>query len=97
MVVEIVEHHHDRYSGNGSYQEFSGKDIPLGARILAVADTFDAMTSDRPYRSALPITSSLAEIQRCSGSQFDPEIVKIFLKLYAPGLLVPRVFQSTSN
>ena len=91
IVVEIVEHHHDRYDGKGSHQSFSGKDIPLGARILAVADTFDAMTSDRPYRRALPIVKSLAEIQRCSGSQFDPEVVNVFLKLYAPESVLPRV------
>jgi putative two-component system response regulator len=90
MVVEIVEHHHDRYDGKGSHQLLSGKDIPFGALILAVADTFDAMTSDRPYRRALPIATSLAEIQRCSGSQFDPEVVKVFVKLYAPESLFAK-------
>ncbi len=90
MVVEIVEHHHDRYDGEDSHQAISGKDIPLGARILAVADTFDAMTSDRPYRRALPIAQSLAEIQKCGGSQFDPEIVNVFLKLYTPESVMPE-------
>jgi len=54
-VVEMIEHHHDHYDGSGLHQVVDGKDIPLGARILALADAFDAMTSDRPYRSAMSI------------------------------------------
>jgi putative two-component system response regulator len=84
-IVEMVQHHHDHYGGTGLHQMVSGKDIPLGARILAVADSFDAMTSDRPYRRALPVKDSLAEIERCSGSQFDPQIVQVFLKIYGMG------------
>jgi putative two-component system response regulator len=79
-VVEIVEHHHDHYNGKGLHQIVSGENIPLGARILAVADTFDAMTSDRPYRSAMTVKEALDEIQRCSGTQFDPVVTKAFLK-----------------
>jgi putative two-component system response regulator len=79
-VVKIVEHHHDHYDGTGLHQVISGKDIPLGARILAIADAFDAMTSDRPYRSALTLEKSLSETERCSGSQFDPDVVKAFLR-----------------
>jgi putative two-component system response regulator len=83
-VVRIVEHHHDHYDGSGLNQNLSGQTIPLGARILAVADAFDAMTSERPYRQALSVESSLEEIHRHSSSQFDPEITAIFLKLYSP-------------
>lgn len=82
-IVDMVEHHHDHYDGTSLHQVASGKNIPLGARILAVADAFDAMTSDRPYRRALPVGDSLAEIARCSGYQFDPEIVRVFFKIYA--------------
>jgi putative two-component system response regulator len=79
-VVEIVEHHHDHYDGNGLHQSVVGKNIPLGARILAVADAFDAMTSDRPYRSAMPVKEALDEVKRCAGTQFDPVVVSAFLK-----------------
>jgi putative two-component system response regulator len=79
-VVAIVEHHHDHYDGTGLHQVIAGMDIPLGARILAVADAFDAMTSDRPYRQAIPEEEAWQEIRRCSGTQFDPVIVIAFLK-----------------
>jgi putative two-component system response regulator len=79
-VVEIVEHHHDHYDGSGLQQVVAGDNIPLGARILAVADAFDAMTSDRPYRSAMPVEEALDEVRRCSGTQFDPVVTKAFLK-----------------
>jgi len=78
----IILHHHERYAGNGYPDGISGKDIPLEARILCVADTYDAMTSDRPYRKALPHEEAVAEIIRFKGSQFDPEIVDAFLKSY---------------
>jgi len=71
-VVEIVEHHHDHYDWHRTASGNIGKDIPLGSRILAVADAWDAMTSDRPYRPALPIEQARQEIIRCSGTQFDP-------------------------
>jgi len=79
-IVEMIEHHHDHYDGNGLHQVIAGSDIPLGARILAVADAFDAMISDRPYRSALSITKAIDEIKRCAGTQFDPGVVTAFLK-----------------
>jgi putative nucleotidyltransferase with HDIG domain len=79
-VVEIVEHHHDHYDGTGLHQTISGEDIPLGSRILAVADAWDAMTSDRPYRPALPIEQARKEVIRCTGTQFDPVIASAFLK-----------------
>jgi putative nucleotidyltransferase with HDIG domain len=80
-VVEIVEHHHDYYNGAGLHQVIAGDDIPLGARILTIADSFDAMTSDRPYRPAMPIEAARQEIKRCSGTQFDPAVADAFLKL----------------
>jgi HD-GYP domain-containing protein (c-di-GMP phosphodiesterase class II) len=79
-VVEMVEHHHDHYDGTGLHQEIAGENIPLGARILAIADAFDAMTSDRPYRPATSITSAREEIKRCMGTQFDPVVANAFLK-----------------
>jgi putative two-component system response regulator len=78
-IIKIIQHHHDSFSGS-QHQKTSGKDIPLGARILAVSDSFDAMTSDRPYRAAMPASQAIAEIKRCAGSQFDPAVVRAFLK-----------------
>jgi len=86
-IVEMIEHHHDRYDGNGLNQVVAGDDIPLGARILAVADAFDAMMSDRPYRSAMSLTDIVEEIKRCAGTQFDPVIVAAFLNTV--GLTTP--------
>ena len=80
-VVEIVEHHHDHFNGSGLHQIVSGENIPLGARILAVADAYDAMTSDRPYRPAIPVEEARREIERCCGTQFDPVVANTFLKL----------------
>ena len=79
-VVAIVEHHHDHYNGAGLHQVVAREDIPLGARILAVADAVDAMTSDRPYRPALPVEEARQEIKRCIGTQFDPDVASAFLK-----------------
>lgn len=78
-ITAMIEHHHDHYDGSGLHQVIAGSDIPLGARILAVADAFDAMISDRPYRSAMSITEIVEEIKRCAGTQFDPIIVAAFL------------------
>jgi response regulator RpfG family c-di-GMP phosphodiesterase len=80
-AAEIVLTHQERYDGTGYPQGLAGEEIPLGSRIFAVADTFDAMTSDRPYRRALPYQVARAEIERESGHQFDPEIVQVFLSI----------------
>jgi cyclic di-GMP phosphodiesterase len=78
---EIVLTHQERYDGTGYPQGLIGNEIPLGARIFSVADTLDAMTSDRSYRHALPFSVARAEIERESGRQFDPEVVKVFLSI----------------
>ena len=78
---EIVLAHQERYDGAGYPQGLMGEEIPLGARIFAIADTLDAMTSDRPYRQALPFETARQEIIRESGKQFDPDIVRVFLSL----------------
>ena len=76
--VESVRHHHERWDGTGYPNGLRGEAIPLGARIIAVADAFDAMTSDRVYRRALPDDVALAELRKGSGSHFDPQIVEHF-------------------
>ncbi|HXH51671.1 MAG TPA: HD domain-containing phosphohydrolase [Terriglobia bacterium] len=80
-AAEIVLAHQERYDGAGYPQGLMGEEIPLGARIFAIADTLDAMTSDRPYRQALPFETARDEITRESGKQFDPDIVRVFLSL----------------
>ncbi|GAB6063979.1 HD-GYP domain-containing protein [Deferrisoma palaeochoriense] len=79
-TLSIIRHHHERVDGRGYPDGLAGEGIPLGARILAVADTFDAMTSDRPYRKGLPNEVAYEEIERCSGTQFDPEVARVFLE-----------------
>src|ERR1700678_801515 len=80
-AADIVYSHQERYDGSGYPRGLKGDQIPLGARIFAIADTFDAMTSDRPYRAAQSISSGRREIERHAGKQFDPEIVKVFLSV----------------
>lgn len=79
---DIVLAHHERFDGGGYPRGLAGEEIPLGARIFMIADSFDAMTSDRTYRSAMPAEEALAEILRHSGSQFDPAAVRAFLAVY---------------
>ncbi len=81
-ALPYVLYHHERWDGTGYPTGRSGEQIPLEARVLAVADAFDAMTSDRPYRRALSHDEALAEVARCSGTQFDPQIVEIFVELF---------------
>ncbi len=77
----IILHHHERYDGKGYPAGLKGEDIPLSARILAVADAFEAMRSDRPYRKALPMEEARNELIRNAGTQFDPRVVDVFLKI----------------
>ncbi len=85
--AQIVLSHQERFDGQGYPRKLAGRDIHIGARIFAVADTLDAMTSDRPYRKGTSFANAVAEIARCSGSQFDPEVVKAFLDIGEPGLV----------
>jgi len=82
----IVLSHQERYDGGGYPRKLRGEEIHIGARIFAVADTLDAMTSDRPYRKATSFENAMAEIQRCAGSQFDPEVVRAFADIGVDGL-----------
>jgi putative nucleotidyltransferase with HDIG domain len=86
-VMAGVLAHHEMYDGSGYPDRLQGDEIPLAARIIAVADTFDAMTTDRPYRKALTFEEALAELSRCSGRQFDPKVIEAFLCAYREGLL----------
>jgi HD-GYP domain-containing protein (c-di-GMP phosphodiesterase class II) len=81
--------HHERYDGEGYPDRLAGDDIPVEARVVAVADTFDAMTSDRPYRQGLPVDVALAELDRCAGTQFDPSIVAAFVRAVRAGAIAP--------
>ena len=80
-ILPIVKHHHERFDGNGYPSKLVGEQIPYLARIAAVADSFDAMTSKRTYRNAMPIEDVKQEIKRCSGTQFDPNIAEAFLNI----------------
>jgi len=80
-IIPIVKHHHERFDGHGYPSQLAGNDIPYLARITAIADTFDAMTSKRSYRDALPLDVVIAEFERCKGSQFDPELADVFLDI----------------
>jgi HD-GYP domain-containing protein (c-di-GMP phosphodiesterase class II) len=77
--IDVVRHHHERWDGACYPDRLAGEQIPLGARIFAVADTLDAMTSSRPYRAALDWSVAVEEIQAQSGRQFDPVVVQAFL------------------
>ncbi|RRA47423.1 HD domain-containing phosphohydrolase [Acidipila sp. EB88] len=80
-AADIVYSHQEHYDGGGYPRQLRGEEIPLGARIFAVADTLDAITSDRPYRRGSPFSSARNEIARCAGSQFDPRVVDAFLSM----------------
>jgi diguanylate cyclase (GGDEF)-like protein len=93
-IAEWVLHHHERWDGAGYPDRLRGEEIPLGARIIFVADAFDAMTSERVYRRPLSPEEALAELERCSGSQFDPAIVEAFgeeLELRQPAAAIELV------
>ena len=84
-AVEIVRTHHERWDGRGYPIGLRGEQIPLAARVFAIADSFDAMTSDRPYRAAMSFGEAFEEIRLGSGTQFDPDIVEVFLDLASEG------------
>jgi HD-GYP domain-containing protein (c-di-GMP phosphodiesterase class II) len=78
-LVPLVRHHHERFDGHGYPAGMVGVDIPLGARIICVVDAFDAMTTDRPYRCAIPALDAFGELERCAQTQFDPAVVEAFM------------------
>ena len=84
-LVRIAEHiagtHHERWDGNGYPNQLAGEEIPIEGRIVAVADVFDALTHERPYKKAWPVEQALAEIQKQSGCQFDPSVVEAFMQV----------------
>jgi HD-GYP domain-containing protein (c-di-GMP phosphodiesterase class II) len=80
-IRPLIRHHHEWYNGKGYPDGLSGENIPLDARILAVADAYDAMKSDRPYRKALTEEAAIQEFKRGSGTQFEPKIVEVFLEI----------------
>ncbi len=80
-IIPIVKHHHEKYDGTGYPGRLQGEDIPYLARIAAVADSFDAMTSRRTYRDSLPIDVVISEFKRCKGTQFDPKLADVFLDI----------------
>src|SRR2546428_13051386 len=84
-IASVVRHHHERFDGSGYPDGLAGDDIPLEARIISVADTFDALTSERPYRPAMSIDNVQAELLGVSGSQLDPTCVERFLRLLRTG------------
>jgi HD-GYP domain-containing protein (c-di-GMP phosphodiesterase class II) len=77
VVLETIRHHHERFDGAGYPDGFAGEAIPIGARIIMISDTIDAMTTDRPYRKALTLGRALDELDKHAGTQFDPKIVSI--------------------
>jgi len=83
-VAKLVRSSHERYDGHGYPDKLKGDDIPLGARIVAVCDAFHAMTSDRPYRRSIGVPAALAELRRCSGLQFDPDVIDAFIGVVDP-------------
>jgi hypothetical protein len=81
--VPIILHHHERYAGHGYPYGLRANEIPLGARIVAIADAYDAMINDRPYKRAISHEQAVAELRRHAGTQFDPQLVELFCDLYA--------------
>ena len=83
--LPAVLYHHERWDGEGYPTGRSGPEIPLEARVLAVVDSYDAMTSDRPYRLAMPVEDAVVEVDRCAGTQFDPDVALAFLTAWESG------------
>src|SRR4029077_10015162 len=81
-AVPIILHHHERYAGHGYPYGLRANEIPLGARIVAIADAYDAMTHDRPYKRAMSHDAAIIELKQHAGTQFDPELVTLFCDLY---------------
>ena len=86
-IIPAIRHHHEFYNGGGYPDGLKGEEIPLMARILGVADSVDAMSAARPYRKGKPMNVIIAELKRCSGTQFDPKVVDVFVKMAEGGKL----------
>ena len=86
-ALPYVLYHHERWDGDGYPTGKAGEAIPVEARVLAVADAFDAMTSPRQYREPLTVPEALEEIESCAGTQFDPEVAQVFLELWEAGVV----------
>ena len=84
-MARIVRHHHERIDGMGYPDGIAGDEIPLTSRIISVADAYNAMTSDRPYREAMPRETAIAELQSNTGTQFDPRIISALIKVVEHG------------
>lgn len=80
-IIEMIRHHHERFDGKGYPDGLKGEEIPLGARIIAVADSISAMLQHRPYRKAMSYEDMLEEVAQCSGTQFDPVVVEAFFEV----------------
>ncbi len=78
-ILSFIQHHHEHYDGTGYPDGLAGEEIPIGARIIAISDAYDSMTSNRPYRKPLSTEEAKHELTKCAGKQFDPKIVAIFL------------------
>ena len=88
QAAELVRSSHERYDGHGYPDQLAGEQIPIGARVIAVCDAFDAMTTKRPYRPAITVADALAELERCAGSQFDPTVIRAFGSVvHTPGAI----------
>lgn len=88
FIQDSVRHHHERWDGEGYPTGLAGKNIPLGSRIILISDTIDAMTTDRPYRKRLPLEIVIAELQKCKGTQFDPNLVEVTVSSVAVRRLI---------
>ena len=80
-VADLILKHHEHWDGRGYPLGIKENEIPLECRILAIVDAFDAMTNDRPYKKAMSISQAIAELKRCAGTQFDPELVDVFVSV----------------
>jgi HD-GYP domain-containing protein (c-di-GMP phosphodiesterase class II) len=88
FIQDSVRHHHERWDGQGYPSGLSGNNIPLGSRVILIADTIDAMTTDRPYRKRLSLEVVVAELQKCKGTQFDPRLVDVAISSVAVRRLI---------
>lgn len=86
-IIPIIKHHHERYDGLGYPMGLKNKEIPYLSRALSIVDSYDAMTTKRPYKEALNVDEASFELKRCAGSQFDPEMVQVFLSVIEKGVL----------